>query len=943
MSLNQAVTLDETEVTIGDYEGLLTKFSSNTAITAEEIISASNVLQVLFEQCKMKKLSKHYKCIHKGMGYIFPKHSINAKNVVDRVVKNRRKPETLTSGDITKEHSIICDVVKVYAYLYDKAPLINENNLKIASQGSNSKLPAAKIKHDFKYLCGVYSIKGRTEKKLVLRVKGDFYFFEKLNNSDPYSRDDSFECTIVRTASSVKLSFQGDNHEGISIEIADLTSTKPSFKGTVSLSSGGTLSNPDFTVLDIAKDLSDIENTLTSKSDLVAETTAPTNTTESASNKNHLQGNYIFLSYFEQEKKGRIGRYPVELLPDGKAILYAISGDYYGEYTSLADGILIHFTYKINKLSKTKQNVTEIFLLNYEETRDVNSEVKILWGCSLGIYEGGGNQVECRRICLVKNENNFTDDEKKGKKSMRYSILEAKEVTDEKYLTIALNNFKGKTDNYIASLEKLYTDKEQIPLDDLPGKAYFYAALYLIKNRKSSEYNRIIPSLIEQAFFHGYATSNHEEVQYLIKNISKFGEFAPDLKGYWKIAEQQKTDDQDNEEFCVPINSPTALQTQLTKAREHILLINNYIPTLTDHINSLLTPIKNGKIKTIEIFLLDYRKNSDGRFFSKNRDIFLGDSSVEEIKKCVTSINNFAREILNSKNNSSSEYKVLTTFKLHFYNYLPAVAYSQYNPNEANVSFYFYHSKAYASTQLKVDLTNTSHSFKKDIDAHIKKLREQIATDNINKQVIFNLLEENDIKSIANDLHGDSSQGLETKETKLPHIQNIRTNHELVGKHIQSNNLTIEKIQIIANTSSRILDFYRNTNLKLKTCEILFFKYSNPSIDTERMHNLNVDDNIKLWKSLVDTFIFEKLVISCYNTLPTDHQSLFDDQFLITGLNYLDPIAPDLIGTMDETFFYNKDIGGHSEIITIYKNRFKQFWEKFSESREEYPLPLPKH
>lgn len=162
-----------------------------------------------------------------------------------------------------------------------------------------------------------------------------------------------------------------------------------------------------------------------------------------------------------------------------------------------------------------------------------------LHGVSSGIQE---HFPSARRVCFKKaiSPKNWRDARDRG--IYMFEIPEAIQLAKkDPVVAKALEIFAGPTGNYIPPRSTFPVNGwDLLTVDDLPGKAYFYAALHLTSFPTTAEnQNKLIRQMLEQAYLHRFGLQHTEEGkkewQILIDNIACFGDLADSILSKWKI------------------------------------------------------------------------------------------------------------------------------------------------------------------------------------------------------------------------------------------------------------------------------------------------------------------------------------------------------------------------------------------------------------------------
>jgi hypothetical protein len=93
----------------------------------------------------------------------------------------------------------------------------------------------------------------------------------------------------------------------------------------------------------------------------------------------------------------------------------------------------------------------------------------------------------------------------------------------------------------------------------------------------------------------------------------------------------------------------------------------------------------------------------------------------------------------------------------------------------------------------------------------------------------------------------------------------------------------VNHLRIYANATSNIQPLFANSRLTVERCEILLRELPKDEVDAEL--NIHIARMIKQWEELKIKGRIKQLECRRHHAIPTEWQVIFDDRFIISGLN----------------------------------------------------------
>jgi hypothetical protein len=148
---------------------------------------------------------------------------------------------------------------------------------------------------------------------------------------------------------------------------------------------------------------------------------------------------------------------------------------------------------------------------------------------------------------------------------------------------------------------------------------------------------------------------------------------------------------------------------------------------------------------------------------------------------------------------------------------------------------------------------------------------------------------------------------------------------------IESKMSHVNHLRIYANATTNIHPLFANSNLRVERCEILLRELRADEVDTELTRH--TDRMIKQWDELKNKGRIKQLEIRRHHSLPTEWQVIFDDRFIICGLNI--PERNDWLGIdiLEPTLLDNR-----SAETKLLINKYVERFDGFFKIKAEQPI-----
>lgn len=166
-------------------------------------------------------------------------------------------------------------------------------------------------------------------------------------------------------------------------------------------------------------------------------------------------------------------------------------------------------------------------------------------------------------------------------------------------------------------------------------------------------------------------------------------------------------------------------------------------------------------------------------------------------------------------------------------------------------------------------------------------------------------------------------------EYKLDKIAENQIKAIRVGEHgsnlasIYKEEETFTTALIYANTSSNIYTVIKESGIKVDLCKIILRREEN-----NNQYKIILENNLDKWKKLNNKF-YTNLEYRFYDFTPTECQIIFDDKYMITGLNVPDDTLQK-VDLLPNTFLI-KSVNRDSKImIQKYIERYEKLWDSLS-------------
>lgn len=135
----------------------------------------------------------------------------------------------------------------------------------------------------------------------------------------------------------------------------------------------------------------------------------------------------------------------------------------------------------------------------------------------------------------------------------------------------------------------------------------------------------------------------------------------------------------------------------------------------------------------------------------------------------------------------------------------------------------------------------------------------------------------------------------------------------------------VNKMRILANATDRFLPAFLNSGIQVKSVEILLRRPYDSEIENKEYIDYLEKQIIPGWKKAEENKLIQKLDIKYFKFLSPDWQIIFDDKYLILGLNLPDKNIQ-AFQVVDSILFIGN---ANEELIVIkkYTDRFDNFFK----------------
>jgi hypothetical protein len=147
---------------------------------------------------------------------------------------------------------------------------------------------------------------------------------------------------------------------------------------------------------------------------------------------------------------------------------------------------------------------------------------------------------------------------------------------------------------------------------------------------------------------------------------------------------------------------------------------------------------------------------------------------------------------------------------------------------------------------------------------------------------------------------------------------------------IERHSVRYNKLKIIANSTNALLPAFQESKITVKECEILLRRPKDDELEFSSFLKTVEQD----WRDLVARGRISNLAIRYVDDLLLDWQAIFDDEFMMLGLNSFDRQGwkkYNMIGT----FLVSKSSHSSKELIEKYTSRFDMVFKNCSDNRSE--------
>lgn len=147
-------------------------------------------------------------------------------------------------------------------------------------------------------------------------------------------------------------------------------------------------------------------------------------------------------------------------------------------------------------------------------------------------------------------------------------------------------------------------------------------------------------------------------------------------------------------------------------------------------------------------------------------------------------------------------------------------------------------------------------------------------------------------------------------------------------QRIEKRKTHFDSLRIYGNNSLHFFPLFANSKITVNNLELLLRKKDSGNLEQDSEFNKIVDNYIEEWTKLKKKGRIRKLSIKRYLNSPTEWQAIFDNSFLIFGLNYpnQDDWKDAELMLDDATLIENHSVQT-GKVIKNYSNRFKLFFK----------------
>jgi len=207
-----------------------------------------------------------------------------------------------------------------------------------------------------------------------------------------------------------------------------------------------------------------------------------------------------------------------------------------------------------------------------------------------------------------------------------------------------------------------------------------------------------------------------------------------------------------NDIGLIGIKDELAFTRDIRDLEEELVFINIFIPDLKQICHILREKIGQGRVRKINLYVLDNRPGSKGAQLLAHRA-----STYDEGSDLTRYVYENIQVLCSLAQSPEVRDGSLVEFSLHLYNEMPVFALWQFNPKIVNLSFFMYDLRAINATQFMVDLQSGS-KFAFEISNHLSYLNRSLKQGQGNIQHSFNLLRDADLRKLR-----DSQQFIHKK------------------------------------------------------------------------------------------------------------------------------------------------------------------------------------
>lgn len=137
-----------------------------------------------------------------------------------------------------------------------------------------------------------------------------------------------------------------------------------------------------------------------------------------------------------------------------------------------------------------------------------------------------------------------------------------------------------------------------------------------------------------------------------------------------------------------------------------------------------------------------------------------------------------------------------------------------------------------------------------------------------------------------------------------------------------------ENIKIYGNNSIHFFPLFANSNIRVNNLEILLREKSTENSIEDSRFNQTVKNYVNEWHKLKATGKIKKVIIKKYKHPPTEWQIVFDNKFIIMGLNYPNEMDWKDVELLIDHATLIENVSVESEkIINNYVTRFNLFFK----------------